>query len=69
MEIWYKVFCMCGATNWVSGGDPKDMSDVDVEVYRCWECSTCNMMDYDFDDSLTEDQMENVAVDGLKKPK
>ena len=39
-EIWYKVVCECKAVNFVNAGyfpDP-DLSKLDVDGYRCWNC-------------------------------
>ncbi len=68
METWYKIRCGCGAVNWICGGDPRDITGYDVDVYQCWKCNKCNMVDDECDEKMTKKQMEAIADDGLKEP-
>jgi len=38
-ETWYKSYCSkCDTINWICNGDESDLSDVDIDGYKCWKC-------------------------------
>jgi hypothetical protein len=38
-SIWYKEYCpKCDTRNWVYGGDPTDITEMDVETIKCRKC-------------------------------
>jgi transcription elongation factor Elf1 len=37
--MWYESNCPeCGKQNWVCDGDPSDLSGMDIEGLKCWNC-------------------------------
>jgi hypothetical protein len=51
-ESWYRIICpKCEFSNWVNNGDESDLSGVDIEGYKCWQCGHIEYVgvDYEFD--------------------
>ena len=39
MESWYNDCCpFCGKRNWWCNGDESDLTQMDVEAVKCWNC-------------------------------
>lgn len=64
-EIWYKISCpSCKCYNFVYGGyfpDP-NMSKLDVDGFRCWQCKKEHMF---FDDPDLDGL--GIIEDGIKE--
>ena len=68
MEQWLKIYCPhCDKPNWVSNGDPQDMTVADIgNTIKCFNCKKCFLADEDFDDGDGLD--EDDAEEGLEQP-
>ena len=62
-SVWYEFGCPdCDKTNWVCDGDPSDMSGVDIEAIKCWNCGAV----FDCYEMIKPD--DTVAEDGQEYP-
>jgi hypothetical protein len=53
VETWYKIWCSeCNSVNWFCNGDEADLSKIDIEGCKCWNCGK---VEY-FDEEMSEDQ-------------
>ena len=62
VEIYYKVICECKATNFVYGGyftDP-DLSKMDVDGFKCWNCKKVFSFIDEFEAEYPEDGLQNI---------
>ena len=61
-EAWYKEYCpYCETYNWVSNGDPQDLSGVDVEGIKCRKCGKIFVLgDFSVEEFLEDFQYEEL---------
>jgi predicted nucleic-acid-binding Zn-ribbon protein len=70
MTIWYEINCSeCGAVNWLSGGDPEDLTGADIDGLRCYKCGFSEVFDHEITYMNNGDyKVEDVCELGLERP-
>ena len=64
-NTWYESNCPdCDKKNWVCDGDTSDLSEMDIEAVKCWNCGAV----FDLAVGLLPDDDGAIATDGQQYP-
>ena len=64
-SLWIESSCPdCDKTNWNCDGDPTDMSGMDIEAIKCWNCGAL----YDVTEGILPDDADLIDSEGQEYP-